>query len=71
MSLESTYDSLHSARLRLERMCTMLEIELQRCKERQAEIEMMRRLNNNSLIVNPKIELDSTIPVRKITGYNA
>lgn len=68
MSLESTYDSLHSARLRLERMCDILERELEVCRRRQAEIERLRRSN---LTFSSKIELDSTPPIRKVSGVNS
>lgn len=68
MSLESAYDSLHSARLRLERMCDLLERELEECKRRQAEIERLKRSN---ITFSSKIELDSTPPVRKVVGVNA
>lgn len=67
MSLESAYDSLHNARLRLERMCDLLERKLEDCKRRQVEIERLRR---NNLTFSSKIELDSTPPIRKVTGVN-
>lgn len=68
MNLENTYDSLHSARLRLERVCNLLERELEDCKRKQEEIERLRRSN---VTFSSKIELDSTIPVRKVVGVNA
>ena len=68
MSLESVYDSLHSSRLRLERVCDMLERELEECKRRQAEIERLKRSN---VTFSSKIELDSTPPIRKVVGVNA
>lgn len=59
----NTCDPIQSACLKIDRMCAYLDIEKERCNERQKQIETMKRLGLNSLT-------SDSIPIRKVTGVN-
>ena len=59
----TTYDPIQSACLKLDRMCAYLEREIERCNEKQKQIEMMKRFGLNSLP-------SDSVPIRKVTGVN-